>query len=78
MTGSPRPGRARDLFFGDRLILSRTQLPRLVGTTREMTGRVVRELERDGIIARSGTRRLRLLSPSRLHDEVRRGSNSRG
>jgi CRP-like cAMP-binding protein len=59
-----------ELFFGDPPILSRSHLPGLVGTSREMTGRVVRELERDGIIARVGRRRLRLVSQEALREAV--------
>jgi CRP/FNR family transcriptional regulator, anaerobic regulatory protein len=59
-----------DLFFGDRQVLSRRQLPGLVGTSREMTRRVVRELEREGVIARVGRHGLRLVSPTRLHQAV--------
>jgi CRP-like cAMP-binding protein len=59
-----------DLFFGDRQVLSRGQLPGLVGTSREMTRRVVRELEREGVIARVGMHGLRLVSPARLHQAV--------
>ncbi|HTE65808.1 MAG TPA: Crp/Fnr family transcriptional regulator, partial [Candidatus Binatia bacterium] len=36
--------RHRDLFFGDPAILTRAHLPGLVGTSREMTGRVLRQL----------------------------------
>jgi CRP/FNR family transcriptional regulator, anaerobic regulatory protein len=57
-----------DLFFGDSPVLSRTLLPGLVGTSREMTGRVIRGLEREGMIARSGRRGLRLLSPTALEE----------
>jgi CRP/FNR family transcriptional regulator len=56
----------QDLFFGEPSVLSRGHLPGLVGTSREMTGRVVRELEREGILARVGRRGLRLLSPAGL------------
>jgi len=59
-----------DLFFGDRHVLSRGHLPGLVGTSREMTRRVVRELEREGVIARVGKHGLRLVSPARLHQAV--------
>ncbi len=41
-------------------------MPSLVGTSREMTGRVLRELERERLIARVGHRGLRLLRPDRL------------
>jgi CRP-like cAMP-binding protein len=64
-----------DLFFGDAHVLSRVQLPGLVGTSREMTGRVVRELEREGIIARVGKRGLRLVSPAQLHQAIGFASN---
>jgi CRP-like cAMP-binding protein len=59
-----------DLLFGHPPVVSRTHLPGLVGTSREMTGRVVRELEREGIIARVGQRGLRLLSRTRLRQAV--------
>lgn len=49
-----------ELFFGDRPVLSRSHLPGLVGTSREMTGRVLRDLERDGIVFRVGRTGLRV------------------
>jgi CRP-like cAMP-binding protein len=58
--------RHADLFFGPSAILSRSHLPSLVGTSREMTGRVIRDLEREGVVARVGRSELRLLSPARL------------
>jgi CRP-like cAMP-binding protein len=58
--------RHRDLFFGDPPILARAHLPGLVGTSREMTGRVLRELEREGMVARIGRTGLRLLDGERL------------
>jgi CRP-like cAMP-binding protein len=58
--------RHRNLFFGNPPVLSRSQLPSLVGTSREMTGRVLRELEREGMVARVGRDGLRLLRPDRL------------
>lgn len=67
----------RDLFFGESPVLPRTLLPGLVGTSREMTGRVIRGLEREGIIARIGPRGLRLLSATGLEeaaDPARRAS----
>ena len=64
-----------DLFFGDTPVFSRAHLPGLVGTSREMTGRVIRELERDGVIARVGKRGLRLVSPVRLHQALRLASS---
>jgi CRP-like cAMP-binding protein len=58
--------RHRELFFGEPAVLSRSHLPGLVGTSREMTGRVLRQLEREGMIERFGRRGLRLLRPDRL------------
>jgi CRP-like cAMP-binding protein len=58
--------RHRDLFFGEPAIISGADLPSLVGTSREMTGRVLRDLERDGTLARVGRTGLRLLLPDRL------------
>ena len=58
--------RHRDLFFGDPPVLSRAHLPGLVGTSREMTRRVLRQLEREGTLARIGRAGLRLLRPDRL------------
>jgi CRP-like cAMP-binding protein len=56
----------RDLFFEEPALLDRTHLPGLVGTSREMTGRVLRYLEREGTVARVGRVGLRLLRPDRL------------
>jgi CRP-like cAMP-binding protein len=56
----------RELFFGDPPILTRSHLPGLVGTSREMTGRVLRQLEREGTVARVGRDRLKLLRPDQL------------
>jgi CRP-like cAMP-binding protein len=58
--------RHRELFFGDPAVLSRTHLPGLVGTSREMTGRVLRQLEREGTLERFGRTGLRLLRPDQL------------
>ena len=58
--------RHRDLFFSDPPVLTRGHLPALVGTTREMTGSVLRQLEREGLIAREGRSGLRLLRPDLL------------
>jgi CRP-like cAMP-binding protein len=58
--------RHRNLFFADPAILSRSHLPSLVGTSREMTGRVLRELEREGTLARVGRSGLKLLRPDQL------------
>jgi CRP-like cAMP-binding protein len=55
-----------DLFFGEPPVLSRADLPLLVGTSREMTGRVLRKLESAGIVARVGRHRLRLLDAGAL------------
>jgi CRP-like cAMP-binding protein len=56
----------RDLFFGESAVLTRAHLPGLVGTSREMTGHVLRQLERDGIIARVDRSGLMLLRPDQL------------
>lgn len=61
--------RYRELFFAEPPVLSRAHLPGLVGTSREMTGRVVRDLEREGTIVRVGRTGLRLLRPDRLVDD---------
>jgi CRP/FNR family cyclic AMP-dependent transcriptional regulator len=50
-----------DLVFGDEAVVTRAYLPALIGTSREMTGRVLRELESDGLVQRMGRHRLRLL-----------------
>jgi CRP-like cAMP-binding protein len=60
--------RHRDLFFGEPTVLDRTHLPGLVGTSREMTGRVLRRLEREGTIARVGRAGLKLLRPDKLEE----------
>jgi CRP-like cAMP-binding protein len=62
--------RHRDLFFDDPVLLTRAHLPGLVGTTREMTGRVLRQLEREGTVAREGRTGLKLLRPDRLSAEA--------
>jgi CRP-like cAMP-binding protein len=56
----------RDLFFGESTVLTRAHLPGLVGTSREMTGHVLRQLEREGTIRRVGRTGLALLRPDRL------------
>jgi CRP-like cAMP-binding protein len=56
----------RDLFFGECAVLDRAHLPGLVGTTREMTGRVLRQLESEGTVARVGRAGLKLLRPDQL------------
>ena len=60
----------RNLFFADPAVLSRSHLPALVGTSREMTGRVLRELEREGTVARLGRTGLTLLRPDLLDADV--------
>jgi hypothetical protein len=57
------------VFFADPPIVSRAVLPGLVGTSREMTGRVLRELEREETVLRVGRTGLRLLAPDRLDVE---------
>jgi CRP-like cAMP-binding protein len=57
----------RDLFFGERPVLTRAHLPGLVGTSPQMTGRVLRMLERDGTLARVGRTGLQLLRPDQLN-----------
>ena len=57
----------RDLFFSDRPVLTRAHLPGLVGTSPQMTGRVLRMLERDGTLARVGRTGLQLLRPDQLN-----------
>lgn len=58
--------RHRELFFGEPAVLTRADLPGLVGTSREMTGRVLRQLEREGTVARVGRAGLKLLRPDHL------------
>ena len=63
--------RYRDLFFDRPAVLSRAHLPSFVGTSREMTGRVLRDLEREGMVIRVGRTGLQLLAPARLHEAAR-------
>jgi CRP-like cAMP-binding protein len=56
----------RELFFGDPPLVSRTVISSVVGVSREMTSRVIRSLEREGLVARVGSGGLRLLEPSCL------------
>ena len=58
--------RHRDLFFNEPAVLTRAHLPGLVGTSREMTGQVLRQLESEGMVARVGRAGLRLLRPDQL------------
>lgn len=62
--------RHRDLFFAEPPVLSRAHLPGLVGTSREMTGRVLRALEREGTLARVGRTGLKLLHPEQLEIDL--------
>jgi CRP-like cAMP-binding protein len=55
--------RHADLFFAEMPVLTRGQLPMFVGTSREMTGRVLRTLEARGLVARIGRNGLRLIDP---------------
>jgi CRP/FNR family transcriptional regulator len=55
-----------DWFFAEPVLLTRAHLPSLVGTSREMTGRVLRVLESRRIVARVGRDGLRLLDPAAL------------
>lgn len=57
----------RDLLFhARRPLLSRPQLADLAGTSREMTGRVIRDFEQRGLIARVGGTGLVLIDPAGL------------
>jgi CRP-like cAMP-binding protein len=55
-----------ELFFSEPPVLPRSNLPILVGTSREMTGRVLRVLESRQILVRVGRDRLRLLDAAGL------------
>jgi CRP/FNR family cyclic AMP-dependent transcriptional regulator len=55
-----------DIIFGDEAAVTRSYLPALIGTSREMTGRVLRQLESDGLVQRIGRDRLRLLDAAGL------------
>ena len=63
--------RHRTLFFCDPPVLTRTHLSGLVGTTQEMTRRVLRQLESEGTIVREGRSGLRLLRPEQLDAAAR-------
>jgi CRP-like cAMP-binding protein len=58
--------RHRALFFEEPAVLNRTHLPGLVGTSPEMTRRVLRQLEQEGTVRRVGKVGLQLLRPERL------------
>jgi CRP-like cAMP-binding protein len=64
-----------DLFFAEPPLLTRAHLPNLVGTSREMTGRVLRVLESRRLVARAGRDRLRLLDPEGLAKAAECGTN---
>jgi len=55
-----------EIVFGEHAVVTRSFLPALVGTSREMTGRVLRQLESEGIVERIGRGRLRLLDAAGL------------
>lgn len=54
------------LFFGKEAVLTRAHIPILVGTSREMTGRVLRRLEAMRVVVRVGRDELRLLDAAGL------------
>jgi CRP-like cAMP-binding protein len=58
----------RDLCFGEHPAVARTELSLLVGTSREMTRRVLGRLEADGSIRRIGRAGLELRDAGRLRD----------
>jgi CRP-like cAMP-binding protein len=60
----------RELLFGERPLLSRPELADLAGATREMTGRVIRDFERRGLVARHGAGGLVLLDGAALRAEA--------
>jgi len=55
-----------EIVFGEQAVVTRSYLPAVVGTSREMTGRVLRQLEAEGVVERIGRGRLRLLDAARL------------
>jgi CRP-like cAMP-binding protein len=55
-----------DLFFVEPPVLPRSALPDLVGTSREMTGRVLRALESRELVSRVGRNGLRLVDAAGL------------
>ena len=60
----------QDLFFSEPPVLTKAHLPAVVGTSREMTSRVLRLLERRGIVARVGRDRLRIVDAEALERAV--------
>ena len=67
-----------DIIFGEEAVVTRAYLPALVGTSREMTGRVLRRLESEGVVQRVGRDRLRLLDASGLARTAAGSSSARG
>jgi CRP-like cAMP-binding protein len=65
------------LIFAEEGAVPRGYLPALVGTSREMTGRVLRKLESDGVVKRVGRDQLRLLDADRLARTAAAPSSSR-
>jgi CRP-like cAMP-binding protein len=63
------------LFFSEPPVLTRAHLPMLVGTSREMTGRVLRLFESRGLVVRIGRDRLRLLDPLGLATAAEHGGD---
>jgi CRP-like cAMP-binding protein len=62
-----------DLFFAEPPVLARSALPDLVGTSREMTGRVLRTLESRQLVRRVGRDRLHLLDAAGLEEMAELG-----
>lgn len=63
-----------DLVFDRRQpVISRSDLPALVGTSREMVARCLRSFEAEGIVARIGRTGLVLRDADRLRQETERG-----
>ncbi len=60
----------QDLFFSEPPVLTRAHLPALVGTSREMTSRVLRVLEARKMVARVGRDRLQVVDAERLEQAV--------
>lgn len=60
----------QDLFFSEPPVLTRAHLPALVGTSREMTSRVLRILETRGMVARVGRDRLAIIDAEALEQTV--------
>jgi len=58
--------RYRHLFFSADPVMTRAHLPELVGTSHEMTRRVLRDFEEAGIVSRTGRAGMQLLDAARL------------